>query len=204
VGPDGATHQAIEDIAIMRVMPNIFVLAPCDVHEARRMTEWAAAHTGPVYMRLARDKSAVLTTVDCPFEYGVAKTLAIKSDNHPVSVGIVTTGILGHEALLAAKKLEAEGVSASVLHVGTIKPLDTESIEVFAKTHDVLITLEEHQVAGGLGGAVCEHLAAVNPTKVVRLGIKDQFGQSGTPTELWAHYGLDAAAVVQAAKAAVM
>ena len=199
VGPDGATHQAIEDIAIMRVMPNMVVIAPADVHEARKATLWAAEYAGPVYIRLAREASPVITTPDCPFTFGKAMTLAAKDFTRKQSVGIITTGILGQEALLAAKALEEEaGVGASVVHIGTVKPLDEAAVLECAKNHDVIVTLEEHQRAGGLGGAVSEYLSGTHPTQVIRLGIDDQFGQSGTPTELWNHYGITADAVVEA------
>lgn len=200
VGPDGATHQAIEDLAIMRVIPNMAVIAPCDVHEARKAVLWAAKYKGPVYIRIARDKSAVVTTEDSPFIFGQAQFLAQGRDDVEHSVGIITTGILAHNALVAAKELNESGIGASVLHMATIKPLDTEAILEFAKNHKALITLEEHQIAGGLGGAVAEYLSDAYPTRIKRLGVTDQFGQSGTPEELLAHYGMDVKKIVESAR----
>lgn len=191
VGPDGATHQAIEDIAIMRVIPNMVVLAPCDAIEAKKATIAAAEYPGPVYMRLARDKTPVVTTNDSPFVIGEAQVFFQKEDVHEKTVGIIVTGILAHTALLAAKKLSEEGIGASVLHMATIKPLDTKSLDSFAAEHDFIVTVEEHQVAGGLGSAVAEYLSETNPKKIVRVGVQDQFGQSGKPEELLAHYGMD-------------
>jgi len=192
VGPDGATHQAIEDIAIMRVVPNMVVIAPADVHEARKATLLAAKYPGPVYIRLGRSDTPVVTTVESPFAIGVAEVL-YTADNSLTgdSIGLIVTGTLLHNALMAASELEKAGVPTSVLHVPTIKPLDTEAVEKFATEHTHLITIEEHQIAGGLGGAVVEHLTSVRLTRVTRLGVHDQFGQSGEPDELIAHYGMD-------------
>ncbi|MCA9366318.1 transketolase family protein [Candidatus Kaiserbacteria bacterium] len=191
VGPDGATHQAVEDMAIMRVIPNMVVIAPCDVHEARKATLWAAEYEGPVYIRIARENSPVVTTADSPFDYGKAQLLAEGVDSAENKVGIITTGILAHNALMAAKELNEAGISTSVLHVPFIKPLDEEAVLALAKNNDFIVTLEEHQVAGGLGSAVAEYLSETHPTKIIRLGVHDQFGQSGTPEELLAHYGMD-------------
>lgn len=201
VGPDGATHQAIEDIAIMRVIPNMIVIAPLDVHEARKATQWAATYKGPVYIRIAREKTPVITTEDTVFEFGKALPLATKEAGGEKSVGIITTGTLAHEALKAAQELESKGVGVSVLHIATIKPLDTEALDSFAAEHDVLVTVEEHQRAGGLGSAVVEYLSEVSPTKIVRVGVDDQFGQSGTIDELYAHYELNAEAIVRKVEA---
>jgi transketolase len=199
VGPDGATHQAIEDIALMRVMPNMTVIAPCDVHEARKATLYAAQHEGPVYIRLARSETPVVTTSESPFEWGKAQLWYKKNDTLSQSVGIIATGTSSYEALRAAEALEAVGIGASMLHIATIKPLDTAAVEALARSHSAIVTLEEHQRAGGLGSAVAEHLSATYPTRIIRLGVDDRFGQSGEPAELLAEYGLDTAAVVQAA-----
>ncbi len=201
VGPDGATHQAIEDIAIMRVVPNMVVIAPADVHEARKATLAAAKHNGPVYIRLGRSDTPVVTTPDSPFTIGKAEMMyTSKMSNSATTVGIIVTGTLLYNAIMAAVELEKQGISASVLHVPTVKPLDTEAVENFATQHTHLITLEEHQVTGGLGGAVVEHLSSVRPTRVTRLGVHDMFGQSGDPDELIAHYGMDTKTVVATAK----
>lgn len=191
VGPDGATHQAIEDIALMRVMPNMVVIAPCDVHEARKAVLAAAAFPSPVYIRIARDKSPVVTTDASPFEIGKAYTFFHKNSIHQKTVGIIVTGILVHNALVAARALNDEGIGVSVLHMPTIKPLDTAALDMFGNAHETILTLEEHQTAGGLGGAVAEYYSEHAPKRVVRLGVHDSFGQSGTPEQLIAHYGMD-------------
>ncbi len=200
VGPDGATHQAIEDIAIMRVMPNMIVIAPCDAHEARKATLVAAKHDGPVYMRIGRSDTPVVTTIESPFILGQAQWFYRKNETFEKSVGIVVTGTLTYNALMAAVELEKSGIAAGVLHMPTIKPLDTATLEAFAAAHGALVTVEEHQMIGGLGGAVAEHLSSVKPVRITRLGINDQFGQSGEPDELLAHYGLDIPAIVAAGK----
>lgn len=203
VGPDGATHQAVEDIAIMRAMPNMIVLAPLDAVEAKKATLWAAKHAGPVYMRLGRAPVATVTTEETPFEFGQAQLLAEMDEHKKQTVGIITTGSMAHDALLAAKELESAGFGVSVLHMPFVKPMDEKAVIQLAEHHDLIMTVEEHQVAGGLGGAVSEYLSEVRPTKIVRIGVKDQFGQSGEPEELLRHYEMDAAAIVKAAKAAM-
>lgn len=199
VGPDGATHQAIEDIAIMRVMPNMIVIAPADIHEARKAVLWAAEHKGPVYIRLGRAPVPVVTTVGSPFDFGKAQLLMERTEKKGNSIGIVVTGSLLHNALLAGKELNNLGIGTSVLHVPTVKPLDTKAVLELAETHDALITVEEHQRAGGLGSAVAEFLSEKQPEKIIRLGVDDQFGQSGEPEELIKHYGMDKDSIVQTA-----
>ena len=201
VGPDGATHQALEDIGLMRLIPNMIVIAPCDAIEARKATLVAAKHNGPVYIRIGRSDTPVVTTDDSPFVLGKAELFYTKKEGTEKSVGIVVTGTLAHNALLAATELEAMGIGASVLHMATIKPLDVAALTQLAQTHDAIVTIEEHQVAGGLGGAVAEALSSVHPIKITRLGVTDQFGQSGEPDELLAHYKLDVPAIVAAAQA---
>ena len=201
VGPDGATHQAIEDIALMRVIPNMVVIAPCDVHEARKAVLKAAQFQGPVYIRLARDPSPVVTTPDSPFEIGKAYTYFHKDTAHTKTVGIISTGILAHNALVAAELLNKEGIGVSVLHMPTIKPLDMQALDMFGEAHEVIVTLEEHQVAGGLGGAISEYYSETNPKKVIKLGVHDQFGQSGTPEELLKHYGMDSETILETIRA---
>lgn len=195
VGPDGATHQAIEDIAIMRVIPNMVVLAPVDVHQAHLATLAAAEYVGPVYIRIGREKTPVVTTMQSPFEIGKAYTYFYKNNQHERTVGLVVTGTLTHAALEAAKALDAQGIGVTVLCMPTIKPLDTAALDALAAEHEHIVTLEEHQVAGGLGSAVAEYYSETQPKRVLRMGVKDEFGQSGTPDELIAHYGMDAAAV---------
>ncbi len=200
VGPDGATHQAIEDIAIMRVMPNMVVIAPADVHEARKATLAAAKYEGPVYIRVGRSNTPVVTTPESPFEIGKAVRMYERSFEAEQSVALVVTGTLLYNALKAAQEIEKGGIAVTVLHMPTIKPLDTEALLKVASEHSGLITIEEHQVAGGLGGAVAEYLSEVHPTRIIRLGVHDEFGQSGEPDELIEHYGMGVSTIVDSAK----
>lgn len=197
VGPDGATHQAIEDIALMRVIPRMVVIAPCDVHEAKRATLAIAKYQGPVYMRLARENTPVITTPGTPFEIGKAEVYLMRNPEHKKKVGIIGTGTILYHALVAGKMLNERGIGASVMNMATVKPLDTKALVAFAKEHDLIVTVEEHQRAGGLGSAVSEYLSEVSPKWVLRIGVNDAFGQSGTPEELLAHYGLDSASIVR-------
>ena len=198
VGPDGATHQALEDIGLMRLVPNMIVIAPVDAIEARKATLVAAKHNGPVYIRLGRSDTPVVTTEDSPFILGKAELMYTKKEGTEKSVGIVVTGTLAYNAIKAAQELEEKGIGASVLHMATIKPLDSEALISLAQNHDAIITVEEHQVNGGLGGAVSEVLSEAHPIKIKRLGINDQFGQSGEPDELLKHYHLDIQSIVGA------
>lgn len=199
VGPDGATHQAIEDVAIMRVMPRMTVIAPCDTQEARKATLAAAAYKGPVYIRVAREKTPVVTTSGSPFAIGKAEVYLRRDEAHDTRVGIIASGTIMHHALVAGKRLNERGIGASVMNLATIKPLDEDAVLSFANEHDVLVTVEEHQAAGGMGSAISEFLSANRPTRIVRLGVQDKFGQSGTKDELIAHYGMDADAITAAA-----
>lgn len=203
VGPDGATHQAIEDIALMRTLPNMIVIAPCDTHEAKKAVLFAAEYNGPVYIRIARDKSPVVTAEDSPFLFGKASIFLERDPAHEKKVGIISTGILAYNALMAAHELNKAGVGASVMHMATVKPLDTEALASFAAEHEVLITVEEHQIAGGMGSAIAEYISETNPKKIIRLGVHDQFGQSGEPKELMAFYGIDAKSIIEAATNAI-
>lgn len=197
VGPDGATHQALEDLSTMRIIPRMTVIAPCDYDEAKKATLAMAKYVGPVYMRLAREASPKITTSDTPFVIGKAEVFLGRNPDHEKKVGIISTGIITYQALKAGKELNEKGIGASVLHVATIKPLDKETILKFAEEHDVLVTVEEHQRVGGLGSSVTEYLSLVRPTRVLRLGIDDVFGQSGTPDELFREYGIDAESIVR-------
>lgn len=185
VGPDGATHQMLEDIALMRVMPNMIVLAPADSIEAEKVTLAAAASGKPAYLRLARDATAVFTATDAPFEIGPAYLLADGTD-----VSIVATGTMTYHALRAAELLASRGITADVLHCPTIKPLDAQSIVQTAQRTGHVVTVEEAQIAGGLGGAVAELLSELHPVPVKRLGVQDRYGESGKPKELLAAFGL--------------
>lgn len=186
VGPDGGTHQAIEDIAITRVIPNMIVISPCDAIEAKKATI-ACAETGtPVYLRLAREKTPIMTSEETPFEIGKAQT--IWTSENP-KVGIIATGALLHKALQAAKDLEGK-IDVEVLNLATIKPLDEGSIIKLAKRAGRIVTVEEHQIRGGMGSAVAECLAKNLPVPIEFIGVDDKFGQSGTPDELIEHYGM--------------
>jgi len=199
VGPDGATHQAIEDIAIMRAIPNMTVIAPADEIEAQKVTLAAAEFVGPVYFRLGRSGTPVVTTDSSPFEIGKAQRMFSRDESLDKKIGIISTGSLLYNSLMAAQELQKKGVGASVLHLATIKPLDTAALDAFASEHDSLVTVEEHQVAGGMGSAVCEYLSGTNPTQIARIGVQDQFGQSGDPDELVEHYGMGVDSIVSTA-----
>jgi transketolase len=196
VGPDGATHQALEDIALMRVLPNMTVIVPADAEEAYKATLAIAKSGKPAYLRLARDKSPVFTTKETPFEIGKAQIL-YKSKNPQVA--IVACGALVHNSLLAAKELEQEGIGCAVINVATIKPFD-KSILPFIKEVGALVTAEEHQIAGGLGSVLSEEMAQFFPVPQEFIGVHDRFGQSGNTKELFAEYGLDVAHVKLAVK----
>ena len=199
VGPDGATHQMLEDIGMMRMLPGMVVIAPGDAEEARKAVLAAAKHDGPVYLRFGRAATPVFTTSETPFEIGKALTLwSPPAGGEKPAVAIFSTGSLGHAALLAARALEAAGTGALVLHLPTVKPLDEEAVLAAASSVRAIVTVEEHLVAGGLGSAVAELLGERSPIRIRRIGVKDVFGQSGTSDELLAHYGLDAAAIVTA------
>jgi transketolase len=195
VGPDGATHQALEEITIMRVLPNMTVLSPCDANEAYKATLAAAEMRGPVYLRFGREKVPLLTKPEDPFEIGKAVVYRRGAD-----VGLLATGHMVYHALLAAEALEKEGVSAYVLNVHTIKPIDEEAILDVAAKCKCLVTCEEHQVTGGFGGAVAEVLAKRRPVPMRFIGVQDRFGESGKPDELFEVFGLSAAHIAAAAK----
>lgn len=200
VGPDGGTHQAIEDIAIARVIPRMVVIAPCDAIEAKKATLAAAKYDGPVYIRLAREGTPIVTSQDTPFAIGKAEIFFAPKEGVKAQVGIIATGSLVYNAIIAAKQLEALGVGVKVLNLPTIKPLDEEALLALAKECGALVSVEEHQRKGGMGSAVAEFLAQTHPTKQEFIGVDDQFGQSGTPTELVEHYGMGISAIVAAAK----
>ena len=196
VGPDGGTHQAIEDIAITRVVPRMIVICPCDSIEARKATVAAATTGTPVYLRLARNKTPVITTEDTPFEIGRAQVVW-KSD--APKVGLVACGALVHKALLAAKTLQENGVEVEVVNLATVKPIDSDAIVALARKAKRIVTIEEHQIYGGMGSAVAECLAKNYPVPMHFVGVDDRFGQSGTPEELIEHYGMGRDAIVNAA-----
>ena len=189
-GPDGGTHQALEDIALMRVMPNMVIISPCDSIEARKATIACAKTKHPTYIRLTRDKTPVITTMETPFEIGKAEII-FTPEKGSAEVGIIATGTINVEALLACYELDKEGIKVKLLNLSTIKPLDEKAIEGLARETKNIITVEDHQVIGGMGGAVAELLSKVYPTHIKQIGIEDKFGQSGTSSELMKYYGID-------------
>ncbi len=191
VGPDGGTHQAIEDIAIMRVLPRMTVISPCDAIEAKKATIAAAKTDAPTYIRLAREKTPIITTEDTPFEIGKAQVFFMSAAGK-AQVGIIATGALVHKALLVARELEKEKIGVTVLNLATIKPLDEKAIVRLAREAGRIVTVEEHQIRGGTGSAVAECLAKNFPVPIEFVGVDDKFGQSGTPDELLEFYGMGA------------
>ena len=196
VGPDGGTHQALEDIALMRVQPNMTVIVPVDSIEARKATIGMVDDvSGPAYIRLGRENTPILTTLESPFSVGKANVLY---DSEKIDVVILGCGPLLHNAILVARDFEKEGVNIAVVNIHTIKPIDKKTIVEYAKKAGAVVTIEEHQIAGGLGGAIAEVLSSEYPVPIEFVGVKDKFGQSGTPDELIAHYGLDKKALKEA------
>ena len=200
VGPDGATHQAIEDIATMRAMPNMRVIVPCDALEAQKATTAAARIWGPVYLRFAREKSPLLTTAETPFRPGQAAVFWLAKKP---AVLIIAAGPLMYEALLAARLLEEKNIGVTVLNCHTVKPLDEPGILAEAKRAGAVVTVEEHNILGGLGGAIAELLAQKDPLPMEFVGLRDVFGESGDPQELIRRYGMSAKDIVAAAKKAI-
>jgi transketolase len=198
VGEDGASHQALEDIALMRVLPNMTIIVPADGGQTFQAVEAAVAHNGPVYLRLGRLAVPRVIPEGTPFELGKAQLLRQGSD-----LLIVAAGLMTGQALEAAEMLEKEGIQASVANLHTIKPLDGEFLIRMAKDTGAVVTAEEHSILGGLGGAVAEFLAENFPLPVVRVGIQDTFGESGTPRALLQKYGLTPESLVLAGKKAL-
>lgn len=198
VGPDGATHQMLEDIALMRVLPNMVVMAPCDSIEAEKATLAMVADKRPNYMRLAREATPVITTENTPFEIGKAYVFTEGAD-----VTLLATGTMTYQALAAAELLHKDGISAEVIHVPTIKPLDEAAILKSVRKTGAVVTAEEGQIVGGLGGAIAELLTEEHPAPLKRVGMRDRFGESGAPDELLKHFGLDAKHIRLAAHAAL-
>ena len=197
-GPDGATHQSLEDIATMRVLANMTVIVPADAVEARQATVAAAGHVGPLYLRLSREKSPVFTSADAAFKIGQAKILRDGKD-----CAIIACGPQVAAALEAAKDLARSGVECLVLNSHTIKPLDERAIAAAAEKCGAVVTVEDHQISGGLGSAVAEVLARERPTPMEFVGVRDRYGESGSGQELWAKFGLDASGIKQAVLKAI-
>lgn len=185
VGPDGATHQMLEDIALMRSLPNMVVIAPCDSVETEKATLAMASHPRPNYLRLAREATPIITSAETPFEIGKAYVFEKGND-----VTIIATGTMTFHALEAAHKMYNDGIDAEVIHCPTIKPLDEETILRSVRKTGAVITCEEAQINGGLGGAIAELLSEKLPTPIRRIGMNDRFGESGKPDELMEHFGL--------------
>jgi transketolase len=196
VGPDGATHQMLEDVALMRVLPNMVVIAPCDSVEAEKATIAMATDKRPNYMRLAREATPVFTTKKTPFEIGKAYVLEKGAD-----VSLIATGTMTYQALVAVDRLYKDGIEAEVIHVPTIKPLDKETVLKSVRKTGAVVTAEEGQIIGGLGGAIAELLAEEHPAPIKRVGMRDRFGESGKPEELLEHFGLDSKHIRLAAHA---
>ncbi|MBO5244782.1 MAG: transketolase family protein [Selenomonadales bacterium] len=198
VGEDGATHQAIEDVAIMRALPNMSVIVPADAAEAAAAVRFAAEHNGPMYIRLGR--SGVPDVFDETYEFKFGKASVLKEGTDVTLIGM---GIMTAAALEAADMLAEEGISAAVINMSTIKPIDEEAIIAAAQATGAIVTCEEHNIIGGLGSAVAEVLAEKASARLVRVGVKDTFGESGKPADLLKKYGLTAADIAAAAKQAI-
>ncbi len=198
VGPDGATHQALEDIALMRIIPNMTVVVPCDSGEAYRATKVLGEVSSPCYLRLTREKTPCMTKDDAQFVLGKAYVMSIPKVKTIHEVGIIGCGPVLYEAVKAARELESEGVAVTVANMHTVKPLDSEFLLRFAASHKRLVVVEEHQKSGGLASAIAEFLSEHKPTPIVAVGVRDRFGQSGKPDELYEEYGLNASGIKQA------
>lgn len=196
VGPDGATHQSLEDVALMRVLPHMTVIVPCDAEETRKATLAIAEKDGPCFLRFGREAVPVVTDENTPFEIGKARLCREGSD-----VTIFANGALVFEAQNAAKELEADGISVRVFDLHTIKPLDEDAIISAAKETGCIVTAEEHQINGGMGSAVAECLARHCPVPMEMVAVNDSFGESGQPQELMDKYGLNQAAIVDKVRA---
>lgn len=188
VGPDGVTHQALEDIALMRVLPNMILLSPCDAIEAKKATIEAAKINKPVYIRLSRDKTPMITTEETPFEIGKAQIFF--APPMTAQVGIIATGPVVYNAIMAAQNFAQKGISVKVLNICSIRPLDFEAVINLAKEAGAIVSVEDHQVVGGLGSAIAEVLVQNHPVPMELIGVHDKYGQSGTPAELMEHYGM--------------
>lgn len=199
-GPDGGTHQALEDLAITRCLPNMTVISPCDYQESYKATVLMTDTPEPTYLRLSREKTPQITTSETPFEIGKALTLFNPKRIKSVDVGIISTGVITYQALKTAMKLEKEGMSVEVINIATIKPLDEKAIIKLAQKSGAIVTVEEHQIIGGLGSAVSEVLSQNHPTPQEFVGVKDRYGESGNGYELFKHFEIDEEAIEKAVK----
>ncbi|MFA6608736.1 MAG: transketolase C-terminal domain-containing protein [Candidatus Paceibacterota bacterium] len=207
VGPDGATHQAIEDIALMRIIPNMRVYVPCDAIEAKAITEYIATTNYPSYLRLAREKTPLMLSDNYEWNNGKAYVMQIAKHKHggefAYNIGIIACGPVIYEALKAGKELEKEGIAVTVINMPQIKPLDTAFLLRFVKDVKAIVTVEEHQVAGGLGSAIAEFLSENHPMRIARIGILDRFGQSGKQQELYEEYELTAKHIIEKVRSVI-
>ena len=195
VGEDGATHQALEDISLMRSIPNMSVIVPADCRECEEVIKYASLHSGPMYIRIAR--TSVPDIYDCHYHFDFKKADVLTEG---VDVSVFTNGETLAEVLIAAEELKKDNISVEVINVPVIKPLDTETVVNSAKKTNLVITVENHSVIGGLGSAICEALSEKYPTKVCRIGINDEFGQSGSAEDLLEYYGLNSAGLAKRIK----
>lgn len=195
VGPDGATHQALEDVALMRSLPNMTVIVPCDYHETKKAIMWSAGYFGPAYVRFGREPVPMVTEPDTPFTWGKASTISDGTD-----LTILNNGPLLKHCMDALDMLRSAGISARLVNMHTVKPLDREAIVRAAEETGAIVTVEEHQVQGGFGSAVAEVVVQEAPVPMRFIGIQDRFGESGTPEELFAEFGLTANDVAEAAQ----
>ncbi len=195
VGEDGATHQAIEDVAIMRAIPGIIVISPCDGTETEKVIETIIDYSGPCYIRLCRGGSPLIFNDN--YKFNVGKGVKIFEGDKAT---IISAGFTTHIAYSAAKELEEEGIEIDLINMSSIKPIDTDLIIESASKTGLVVTVEDHNIIGGLGSAVCEVLAEKNPTRVIRMGVKDKFGASGSPSDLISSYGFDKESIVKTVK----
>jgi len=196
VGPDGGSHQCLEDIALTRVLPNMVVISPCDYIEAKKATIASSKTKDPTYIRLARNDTPVITTPETPFEIGKAQIVFVPEIGL-AHVGIIATGPILYKTIIAGKELEKRGIKVKVMNLSTIKPLDVDAVVALAKEVKAIVTVEDHQITGGMGSAVAECLAENYPVPIEFVGVKDKFGQSGTPSELEKYYGLDVSDIIE-------
>ena len=204
VGRDGGSHQALEDIAITRVIPNLMIVSPCDAIETKKAVLAVSQNKFPTYIRLCRDNIPIITTKETPFELGKSQLLFSTNNDRRADIGIIVTGSLIFNTLKVAKDLEEEGLNIKVLNLSTIKPLDEDSIWRLAHEAGAIVTVEDHQIIGGMGSAIAECLARHYPTPIEFVGIKDRFGQSGNVNELFANYGLDEKHIKEAVRKAIL
>lgn len=199
VGPDGGSHQSLEDIALTRVLPNMVVISPCDYIEAKKATMASALTKDPTYIRLARNNTPIITTNETPFIIGKAQ-IVFTPEVGLAHVGIIATGPILYKAIIAARELEKKGIKVKVMNLSTIKPLNENAIIILAKETKAIVTVEDHQIAGGMGSAIAECLSQNYPVAIEFVGINNEFGQSGTPEELEKHYHIDTIDIIEKAE----